>query len=56
MAVGLILPVIYGISLMTVKGMILALALLYASISDLKTRKVPDCVFIMILILAFVGF
>lgn len=56
MAVGLILPVIYGISLMTVKGMILALVLLYASISDLKTRKVSDFVFVMILILAFVGF
>lgn len=56
MAVGLILPVVYGISLMTVKGMILALVLLYASISDIKTRKVSDCVFAMILILSFVGF
>ena len=54
--VGLILLLAFGANLTTVKGMILMLLLLYASLSDLKTRTVPDCVSIMILILAFVGF
>ena len=54
--VGLILLFAFGATLTTVKGMILTLLLLYASLSDLKTRTVPDCVSIMILILAFVGF
>lgn len=36
--------------------MILALLLLYASLSDLKTRRVSDCVSIMIFILSLVGF
>ena len=56
MAVGLILLLVFGVTLMTVKGMILALLLLYASLSDLKTRRVSDCVSIMIFILSFVGF
>ena len=54
--VGLILLLAFGVSLTAVKGMILTLLLLYASLSDLKSRTVPDCVSIMILILAFVGF
>lgn len=54
--VGLILLFAFGATLTTVKGMILTLLLLYASLSDLKTRTVPDCVSIMILILSFVGF
>lgn len=56
LAVGLILLLIFGITIATVKGMILALILLYASLSDLKTRKVSDFVSLMILILAFVSF
>ena len=54
--VGLILLPIYGLSLTTVKGMILILLLLYASISDIKSRIVPNCIPLMILILSFVGF
>lgn len=54
--VGLILLLRFGISLTTVKGMILTLLLLYASLSDFKKREVPDCISVMILILAFVGF
>ena len=54
--VGLILLLAFGVSLTTVKGMILTLLLLYASLSDYKKREVPDCISVMILILAFVGF
>ena len=54
--VGLILLLAFGVSLTTVKGMILTLLLLYASLSDFKKREVPDCISVMILILAFVGF
>ena len=54
--VGLILLLRFGVSLTTVKGMILTLLLLYASLSDFKKREVPDCICVMILILAFVGF
>ena len=56
MAVGLILLLVFGVTLTAVKGMILALLLLYASLSDLKTRRVSDCVSIMIFILSLVGF
>ena len=54
--VGLILLFAFGVTLTTVKGMILTLLLLYASLSDFKTRTVPDCISLMILILSFVGF
>lgn len=54
--VGLILLLAFGVSLTTVKGMILTLLLLYGSLSDFKKREVPDCISVMILILAFVGF
>ena len=54
--VGLILLLRFGATLTTVKGMILTFLLLYASLSDLKTRTVSDSISIMILILAFVGF
>ena len=56
MAVGLILLLVFGVTLTAVKGMILALLLLYASLSDLKTRRVSDCVSVMIFILSLVGF
>ena len=54
--VGLILLLRFGVSLTTVKGMILTLLLLYASLSDFKKREVPDCISVMILILTLVGF
>jgi prepilin signal peptidase PulO-like enzyme (type II secretory pathway) len=56
MAIGLSLLLVFGVTITTVKGMILALLLLYASLSDLKTRRVSDCVSIMIFILSLVGF
>ena len=56
MAVGLILLLVFGVTITTVKGMILALLLIYASLSDLKTRRVSDCVSITIFILSLVGF
>ncbi len=37
-----------------VKGVILVGILLYASVTDIKTRRVPDSVSLMLLILAFV--
>ena len=54
--VGLILLLAFGATIATVKGMILTLLFLYASLSDLTSREVPDCISVMILILAFVGF
>ena len=54
--IGLILLQTFGISIDAIKGMILTLLLLYASLSDFKYRKVQDCVSLMIVILAFVGF
>ena len=54
--IGLILLLRLGTSITTVKGMLLTLILLYASMSDLKYRKVPNCISVMILILAFVDF
>ena len=55
-AVGLIFLLAFGVSIDTLKGMILTLILLYASLSDLKYRKVPNCISLMLLILSFVGF
>jgi leader peptidase (prepilin peptidase)/N-methyltransferase len=54
--IGLILLLRFGTSITTVKGMLLTLILLYASLSDLKYRKVPNCISLMLLILSFVGF
>ena len=54
--VGLILLLTYGATITTVKGMILTLVLLYASLMDLKSRQCPNFIPAMILILAFVGF
>ena len=46
----------FGLSLTAAKGMILAAILLYASLSDIAKREVPDFVTVMILISAFIGF
>ncbi len=54
--VGLILLFAFGATTTTVKGMILTLIMLYASLQDMKSHEVPNCIPIMILILAFVGF
>lgn len=54
--VGLFAFLSFGISLALVKGLILFGILLFASISDIGKREVPDFVWVMIGILAFVGF
>lgn len=54
--IGLILLVLFGSTLAAVKGMILCMILMYASISDIWRREVPDYVWAMIAILAFVRF
>ena len=56
LSVGLFSLLPYGISMEMAKGLILFGILLYASISDIYKREVPDCVWIMIAILALVGF
>ena len=54
--IGLIMILLFGASLTTVKGMILCLILMYASLSDIRFHEVPNFVWAMIGILAFVGF
>ena len=54
--VGLILLLRFGVTMTAVKGMILTLILLYASMSDFRKREVPDWIWVMILILSFVNF
>ncbi len=46
----------FGPSLEAIKGMILGSILLWASLSDLKNRNVPDFAIALLLILSFVGF
>ena len=45
-----------GISVWTVKGIVMALVLLYASVQDISTRKADDNLWIMLLILSLVNF
>ena len=54
--IGLIMILLFGASLTTVKGMILCLILMYGSLSDIRFHEVPNFVWAMIGILAFVGF
>ena len=54
--VGLILLLLHGATLVSVKGMILCMILMWASISDIAKHEVPDFITVSILILAFVGF
>lgn len=54
--IGLSILLLFGTTLTAVKGLILELILFYASLSDLGKREVPNCVSVMIFILAFVGF
>lgn len=55
-SVGLFTFLPYGITLESAKGMILFGILLFASASDIYKREVPDCIWIMITILALVVF
>lgn len=55
-ALGIILLVVNGTSLTAVKGMLLTGIMLYASLSDIHTREVPDYVSVQLLLLSFVNF
>lgn len=54
--IGGILLILFGLSMTAIKGMLLCGILIYASLSDLEKREVPDFVSVMILILALVNF
>jgi leader peptidase (prepilin peptidase)/N-methyltransferase len=54
--VGLVLLPLHGMTLTSVKGLILCMILMWASISDMAKHEVPDFISAMILILAFVEF
>lgn len=54
--IGGILLILLGPGMTAIKGMILCGILMYASLSDLEKREVPDFVSVMILILALVNF
>lgn len=54
--VGLVLLFLHGMTLASVKGLILCMILMWASISDMAKHEVPDFISAMILILAFVEF
>ena len=54
--IGGILLILFGIGMTVIKGMILCGILMYASLSDIEKREVPDFVSVMILILALVNF
>ena len=54
--VEMILLIRFGPTLVAVKGLILCMILLWASLSDIARHEVPDFITVMILILAFVGF
>lgn len=54
--IGGILLILFGPGMTTIKGLLLCGILMYASLSDLKKREVPDYVSVMILILALVNF
>lgn len=54
--IGGILLILFGPGMTTIKGLLLCGILMYASLSDLEKREVPDYVSVMILILALVNF
>ena len=51
----LILLFSFGYTILTVKGYIFSVLLLYASVSDIETMEVPDTIHIMIAITALIG-
>lgn len=56
LGIGLALILAHGATLLTFQGMLLCSVLVYASIADISSHEVPDCIWVMILILAFTGF
>ena len=45
----------YGVGTELLQGMVLCLALLYASATDIRTREVPDCIPVIIAVAALIG-
>ena len=45
----------YGATATVVKGVVLTVILLYASVEDIKTKECPDYLHVMVLITAFIG-
>ena len=54
--IGGILLILFGLSMTAIKGMLFCGILIYASLSDLEKREVPDFVSVMIIIIALVNF
>lgn len=54
--IGFAILLAHGVSMIAFQGMLLCSILIYASISDIKSHEVPDFIWVMILILALVGF
>lgn len=55
-AIVVALYLVGGFSMWTVKGIVLALILLYASLQDLSTHEADDFLWVMLVILSFVNF
>ena len=55
-AIVIALYLVGGFSMWTVKGIVLALILLYASLQDLSTHEADDFLWVMLVILSFVNF
>lgn len=54
-SISVILYLIGGVSLWTVKGMVMAYILLYASVQDISVREADDSLWVMLLILSLVN-
>lgn len=46
---------VFGYTMTMLKGFLLSLLLLWASVSDIRSREVPDYIHVMILLTAFIG-
>ena len=54
--VGVTLYLVGGFTLWTLKGMVMALILLYASVQDVNTHEADDFLWVMLVILSLVNF
>ena len=55
LSVGIALYLVGGFTLWTVKGMVMALILLYASVQDISTHEADDFLWVMLVILSLVN-
>ena len=55
LAVSVCANLFYGATPTAVKGIVLTLVLLFASVADLKTKECPDYLHVMVLLSAFIG-